>query len=371
MGIPNAFEVAALLRHKVDVQVRLGKGSRIGPWSVARFDVDDGPWSSIIVKWLRDGDPAMSADRAHPSQLITEYTALEHLADLGIPAPRVITTDGRLLILEDLRSHHPLDQVIVEEGWTDTTRRDLLESARTIGERHAVTAGDSHRYYDRFSGRLQVDPGRELRRFLGRGWARTSVWAAEAGLPPSETAERDAQAVAVTLTEPGDMLAFSNGDSATNNVLVRGSTAVVIDYEFAGFRHCLSDLVDFSLPGPRFVTVPDPAASGFADVYRTAASVGIPTITDDARYGRGLAAAALTHTFTRLAGLERIDGRPRGDLSRLERLHGLERAADLAEAHGSFGHLVDWCRSLARLLRRRWPDTDVLTGDLPVFLPRS
>lgn len=371
MGIPSESDVASLLRSRRGIDVGVAPGGRIGPWSVARYDVADGPWASVIVKWLRDGDPAIDGDRAHPSQLITEQTALEHLADLGIPAPRVIAGDGRLLVLEDLRSHRPLDQLIIERGWSEATHQQLLDAARAIGERHAATFGDADTYYARFADRQSVEPGRELRRFLGHGWDRTSAWATELGLPPSDAAQHEAQEVTATLTTPGTLLAMSNGDSATNNVMVHDRSAIVIDYEFAGFRHCLTDLVDFYLPGPRFVTVPDAVVSGFEDAYRTSAAAGVPEIGDDVRYGHDLAAAALSHAFTRLANFDRIDHRAPGDLSRLERMHGLEQAADLAESRDSFGHLVDWCRSLAGLLRRRWPDTDVATAALPVFLPRG
>lgn len=370
MPAPQPGDVAAALSRAWGMRIEVDAGVQVAPWSVARYRANRGPYGSVIAKWVRDGDPNVPGQRAHPSQLVTESIALQYLASLDISAPRVISADTNLLILEDLGDHRALDKLIIEDGYAEDARRHLCSAARALGERHAATAQRSQEYYLRFAGVQPVDPERELGRFLEHGWERTSRWAAELGCAPAQRVVEEEQEIRRTLIEPGPFLALSNGDSATNNVLVRDDSVMIIDYEFAGFRHCLADLVDFYLPGPRFVSVADAVASGFEDSYREALSPRIPEIAEDRRFGHDLAAAALTHALDRVANFPVLDRRPRGDVSRLERLNVLERASDLAETRAAFPYLTEWCRSLAGALRRRWPDTNVRTDQLPAFLPR-
>ncbi|MDN5725031.1 MAG: hypothetical protein L0G99_03730 [Propionibacteriales bacterium] len=377
MPIPPRGEVAAALSGAWGAGVEVGAGQRIGPWCVARYEITDGPhaidspYASVVVKWLRAGDPDDPGQRAHQSQLTTESVALQFLASCEISAPAVIHADTSLLIMEDLGRHRSLDELIIDEGCTANVRRHLINTARELARRHGMTADRSTEYYARFGGVGNVDPERELSRFLDQGWERTRCWATELGDGPDHHAIAEAQEVNRTITRPDGFLALSNGDSATNNVLVVDDSVMIIDYEFAGFRHCLTDLVEFYLPGPRFVAVADAASSGFEDSYRAELGQWIPEAADDQAFGVGLAAAGLTHAFVRLANFGTCDRRPRGDLSRLERLHGLESAADLAEGRSAFPFLTHWCRTLAKTLRRRWPDTDIDTNQLPPFLPRG
>ncbi len=325
----------------------------------------------MITKWVRGGDPDDLGARAHPSQLATEAFALDFLDDHGVRAPRLIIADRGILIMEDFPAHRPLDQLIRDHGYTEQSRAKLLEAARLIADRHARTVGRAESFYRGLAERIPVDRERDRRRFMARGWERTSGFATQLGCPPGDRAVAEAAEVYVRLDQPGPFLALSNGDSATNNVLVGEPVDVIIDYEFAGYRHALTDLTDFYLPGPRWVTVPDAVESGFEQAYRTTLAATIPEVADDERFGRDLAAAGLSHGFGRLGNLPKIDARPAGDRSRLERMITIESAAALAESRSAFPALADWCRDLGRTLRRRWPETDVLTHQLPPFLPRD
>ncbi|MFC7622051.1 hypothetical protein [Microlunatus sp. GCM10028923] len=352
--------------------VEVAAVQRIEPWSVARLTVRGGPVSSVIMKWVRDGTADDPAARAHPDQAVTEAITLEFLADHGVRAPRLIASGHGIVIMEDFPDHVALDRLICQHGFTDAVRAGLIEAAGLLADRHARTVGRETDHLTRFAGRLLVDPVRERRRFMAEGWRQLRRHATELGWPPDDDAVAEAAACYARLDQPGPLSALSNGDSATNNVLVgTPGSAVIIDYEFAGYRHCLTDLTDFYLPGPRWVTVPDAVEYGFEHAYRSALGGVIPEIADDDRFGGDLAAAGLQHAFGRLGNLPRIDARPAGDRSRLERRNSIESAADLAESRGAYPALAAWCRGLGRVLRRRWPDTDVRTDRLPVFLPRD
>jgi hypothetical protein len=363
--------VRRLLSTAWDAEIEVGPAEPIAPWSVARFRLDGGPVGSVITKWVRDGDPDDLGARAHPSQLATEAVTLAFLADNGVRAPRPIVADRGILIMEDFPEHAPLDRLIRNAGYTERAREHLIEAARLIADRHARTVGLTESFYRRLAERVPADPERDRRRFMARGWELTSGFAAGIGCPPGDRAVAEAAEVYERLDCPGPFLALSNGDSATNNVLVGEPADVIIDHEFAGYRHALTDLTDFYLPGPRWVTVPDAVESGFEKPYRSALAATIPEVADDDRFGRDLAAAGLSHGFGRLGNFPKIDARPPGDRSRLERMITIESAAALAESRSAFPALADWCRDLGRTLRRRWPETDVRTERLPPFLPRD
>lgn len=370
MTVPSSAVVGRLLSG-VWGEVSLGRAEHIAPWSVARWPVIGGPVESVIVKWLRDGDPEDPGARARPGQLSTEAHALKFLAEVGVRAPQLIAADDAILVMEDLAGYVPLYELIRREGYTDQTRRHLIEAARLLADRHGRTAPVANRYHREVLERNLVDRRADHLSMMRDAWTQVRQAATDLiGCPPSHDALAEAEEVQRCLSTPGTFCALSNGDSATNNVLVGQSESVVIDFEFAGYRHCLSDLAEFYLPGPRWVTVADARSTGFEEAYRTALSEAIPDVLDDVRFGNDLSAMALNHAFVRLANVTTIDARPPGDLSRLERRATIELAAALADSRDSFPALTCWCRRLGQTLRLRWPDVDT-SHDHPTFLPRN
>ncbi|MGW5162414.1 hypothetical protein ACWEPN_43665 [Nonomuraea wenchangensis] len=175
-------------------------------------------------------------------------------------------------------------------------------------------------------------------------------------------------ATVAELREPGPFLALSNGDPESNNVLVHAAgepDARLIDFEFAGYTHCLHDAVCLHVPGPGWLSVADP---GPAAAYRRALAAGVPEAEDDRRYGFGLAAACLWYALVRVERLPALDARPPGDDSRAQLVATLEAAAGVAK--GMLPHLAGWAGRTAELLRRRWPDADRDLGGLPPYTPR-
>lgn len=370
VSTPPRAAVAELLAATWDTEVGLGEIAQVEPWSVARCRIVDGPVDSVIIKWVRDGDRHDAAARAHPSQLATEACALELLEEVGVRAPRLIAAGDGLLIMEDLVDHVALDEMIRRDGYTERTHEKFVEVAQLLADRHLRTRPSADTFYQRLAERVRVDRVHDRQRFSGRGWERAQEMAVVLDCAPGGDVLTDAADVRRRLLSPGPFLAMSNGDSATNNVLVGPTQSVMIDFEFAGYRHCLGDLADFILPGPRWVTLADAAARGFVDSYRTALGTEVREALDDDRFGADIAAVAITHALVRLGNFHKIDGRPVGDLSRLERVITIEAAAALAETSGAFPALTHWCRRVGRALRRRWPETDVDTDSLDAFMAR-
>lgn len=331
---------------------------RVRPWHVARCAIRvDGELQSLIVKWQRDGDPDDPGARAAPSQLTTEARTLEFLADVGIddvPHLVALNAEAQMLIMTE-REGLPLDRIIRNDGYNERTKNHLIGFAQALARQHAATVGLS----EQFDACLpHLDPVRERRRFLGAGHAPLEAMTTALGGPAmTEAARCEVNEVDRRIDEPGEFLALSNGDAATNNFLV-GSSTSIIDFEFAGYRHCLCDLAEFYLPGPGWLTTSDPTTDGVEQAYREALSRAIPSVTDDDRFDADLCSVAFAWARIRLGNLSKIDVRPPGEPSRLQRLITVESAAGLAEARGQFPALAGWHRAVGRWLRQRWPDTD-------------
>jgi hypothetical protein len=340
------------------------------PWSVLRAERAPGPPSTVIVKWLRDDRAGFRTD---PAQQLTEYAALHFLADLGVHlAPRVLAADlpAAVLVLEDLAPRVPLFSLLTPDPHHPDAAAGLVEFAASTGRLHAATAGRDERYYQRRRQHGPVDPMVECRRFF-TPWPDVLAVADAVGAALTTAVEGDIATAITELAEPGPFLAFSNGDAGVNNFLVAdGASGKIIDFEFAGFRHALSDIACLYAPGPMWITVADPSTDGTEDAYRDAVSDTIPEVADDRRYGMGVGSAALTWALIRLARLPRLDGRPPGDQSRLQMVATLEAGAATATRFGVHPHLAGWARCAADRLRRRWPDTDVDIAGMPAYTHR-
>jgi hypothetical protein len=335
------------------------------PWTVARVRLDRGDPETVVVKWLRDDQ---SGTRNDPAQLLTEQAALAFLADVCPEvAPRLlgVHVDRGMLMLEDLDPRRPLLEVIVagDPGWAP----GLDSFARTLGRLHASTQGKADRYFERRERLGPVDRDRELLRF-GQPRPDLDELSSRLEAPISAAVRADLERVTDELAAPGCFLAFSNGDAGVNNFLIDAGDGRLIDFEFAGYRHCLSDVCCLYVPGPQWMAVGDPALDGTEQAYRSTLAQTVHEAEDDTRYGRGVTAASLTWALLRLGRLGILDQRGPGHESRTQMVSTLGAAARTAERFGCFPALRSWVRTLEDRLRRRWPDADV---DLAALAPYS
>jgi hypothetical protein len=372
---PRPAAVQALLADVLRAPVAVRRWERLGPWSVARVQLDGaGTSRTVIVKWVRAG-PAQA--RTEPWRLSAEMAALQFLSgDLGLAlAPRVIAADrpAGLLVLEDLAPRVPLDQLIRRDGAAAHLGR-LAAFARAHGELSAATAGQAGTYRARCAALGFPAPAGDAEGRLAGLWEQGHEDAAALGAPIAGPAASELTAVLGELSAPGPFLALSHGDAESNNILVRGSgpaDARLIDFEAACYGHALLDAVSLHVPGPEWVSVGDPAAAGLADEYRRALARGVPEAQDDRRYGFALAAACMSWVLVRLQRWTLLDARAPGDPSRPQLVETLESAARTAEAHRAVPHLAGWARRTADVLRRRWPDADLDLTDPARFPPYS
>jgi hypothetical protein len=172
-------------------------------------------------------------------------------------------------------------------------------------------------------------------------------------------AEADLGLAMNVLTEPGAFLAFSNGDCGLNNYLIGPDDGKVIDFEFAGYRHLLSDVACLYVPGPQWMAVGDPSQDGTEDAYRSILAPVLRQVADDAAFGKGVSAAGLLFALMRLGRLRVLDARPPGHESRRQMVSTLSAASRAARRFGCLPGLRGWVERLAEALRKRWPDADI------------
>jgi hypothetical protein len=339
----------------------------IEPWAVARLQLVDGSAPTAILKWVRKHPEGF---RTAPSQLLTEVAALDFVAAVGPGlAPRLLAADigAGLLLMEDVSPRRPLLDLIVEGR---AARSDIARFAADLARLHAISFGRAEEYYGARRRLGPVDPETERRRFfLGGAWSASEIGQL-LDAPMSSAARADLGRALAELAEAGPFLAFSNGDCGVNNYLVGPDDARFIDFEFAGFRHCLSDLASLYVPGPQWMALGDPGNDGSEAEYRSRLASAIPEVEDDALYGMGLSAAGLLYALMRLGRLALLDTRPSGDASRLQMVSTLGAASRTAERFKSLPELRGWIDRLADALRRRWPETDVDLASLEPYSPR-
>jgi Phosphotransferase enzyme family len=377
--VPAGARIEALLSALYATSVRVRAVDRLEPLSVARCHLTaqsaDVP-ASVVVKWLRDDPDDIRSD---PAQLHTEQAALEFVAELD-PAltPRLlaagtVSTDSRdrILILEDLAPREPLREALLREG-PERSARMLASFARALGRLHAVSAGQADAYYSRRSRLGPVDRRADIEHFF-RDWRAGAQRMADAGVVMTTAAAYEVADIVTELARPSAFLAFSSGDPGVNNYLTDAhGDGRLIDFESAGFRHAICDLInDLYIPGPMWLTVGDPLSNGVEEAYRNTLAQTVPEVTDNHWFGQAVSGAGFVFAAGRLRRLARLDARPSGDHSRLNRIAALEAAADTAERHHCLPHLTAWARTAAEDLRRRWPDADIDLKTLPDYTPRQ
>jgi hypothetical protein len=186
-------------------------------------------------------------------------------------------------------------------------------------------------------------------------------------------ARREMEAVEAELAAPGPFVALTHGDPCPDNILLVDGRAVIIDFEFAAFRHALLDAVY-----PRMVfpscwcanRVPPAIVREFEDRYRSGIAGACPASSDDQQWARGLAVACagrLIGSFNWLLP-RAIDRNHDWGIATVRQrfVPRLEALVDVSHETGHLPALAALAERAIEALRQRW---DPEENELPVFPP--
>ena len=333
--------------------------------------VRDGmPPRSVILKATRASDfnPA-AANAFEASGLVKEWTATTFLAgdapDKG-HCPAFLAGDATrgLMVFEDLGADLGTLVGPLLEGSATTAESALLAYAACLGRLHADTLDCTERHtaalHRAFPAAQALPP------VGGERWRRqvvAKVLALLGGSPPEE----EIAAVAQHMAHPGAWLGLAHRDACPDNVLLTGSRARLLDFEFAGPGHVLLDATYWRMGFPTCWCagrVPDAVAARMDRVYRDALGLALPIARDDQAYATELAFILFGRLFASHAWLLEEALREDTDwgiATRRSRLlwhldAAIEGAAQSDTLPGLRAAATHWRAALAE----RWPGTQPL-----------
>ena len=276
---------------------------------------------------------------------------------------------ARFLVMEDLGASRSLEQIFGERDEVAVLAA-LRALAVTMARLIVGTVGLESRYV-----RLRrVLPGAAKlgRRSEANRWeesiGRLSAWSEALRVSLPIRFESACQEVASVYADPGPWLAFSHGDPAPSNNHISNERAILIDFEYAGYRHALYDLTAWDTLCP----LPQPWLNemqiSFRDVLRSHLDGEIPLSEEGFQQAWGSMCAYRALAIMSWQPLDLLAAdRPWADswssraalLTAMHRLH-----LTTADVNG-LDPLAEFGFRMHTALRKRWP---VASDDGPNWL---
>ena len=354
----------------------LGGSSRS---TVARVEIGD---ATVVVKQQRVPGRFCAGDVTAfgPAERFwNEVAGLELLSSSEHPvAPRLLGADPSvgIVVVEDLGDRLSLADVLMR-GDRSAAEHGLTAWAQVLGTVNATAPDGLHEYEARWASLAgRPAPRRRGMSRLREQWATIIATAGQLGVAARPGLERGlVDALRAAAEEPEPWLAFSTGDPCPDNFLFEDDGVVrVLDLEYSGYRHALTDGAYTMLAFPTCWCVggiPPDVRRRLQIAYRTALAVGHPNATCDATFDRALAANAimLTANMVGPALPGALRGQPASALAQnlptpRQRIVVTLEAIGACTAVEAFVGLGELCRGMALALRRRWGWHE---RDLPLY----
>jgi hypothetical protein len=331
------------------------------------------PPASFILKQAA-GSLASAADRAtwEARRFCNDWLGAEFLTTLPteVPlGPRFFGGDvlAGCFALEDLGEHRSLVQPLLHGDAADG-EAGLLKYFTSLGQLHALTAGQAPAYNAQFSARF---PGQQPYAEELDEWEDRLVIVQrhldQLGVRAPSTLLSEFAAVTNAVTQPGPFLAYIHCDPCPDNLFDQGDRYRFIDFEWGHFGHALLDGVYPRMLWPSCWCANRLPAATLAALelrYRAELSRGCVEAQDDAIWEPALAHMCAVTLLNRLAwDLERglTDDRKRGLATIRQRtLAQLETLVLTCEMTGAMPVLRGVAEQLFGLLEARWAGTPAL-----------
>jgi uncharacterized protein (TIGR00255 family) len=264
----------------------------------ARMIHPDGSVQPVIIKTTRSAayDP-LAADGFETSGLVKEWAATTLLG-------RLLAADlaQGVLVFADLGAGLPSLVQPLLHGEPEDAERALTAYARSLAGLHVATLGCRQAHAD----------------ILRAGFPATSVpppgrtWAERVGRKPGQLLggdppEPELATIAERLRAPGPWEGLVHQDPCPDNVLLHsGGSAVLIDFEFAGPGHVLSDAAYWWMGFPTCWcagSIPVAVSRRLDTAYRSVLAEALPIAADEDVFVRESAILRVAWLFGNLAWL--------------------------------------------------------------------
>lgn len=356
----------AELRIDLDVVARLA-GAPVTPLempgfhgrsSVGRFRVGEAS-GALFGKRLEDA-----------TSYANEVASLRLLDGTGVaPGFRGSDDASRTFLMEDLGDLSSTADPY-QHGTAEEAKAALLAPADALAVMHAATF---RREREWLGLRPPAPPPPRFPRNERLGIEEFAEVLRTVGCEPGERDFAEMREVEASLGDPGPWLALTHGDPCPDNILVLDGRAIVIDFEFAWFRHALFDAVH---PRTVFPTcwcanrVPEALLREFEARYRAGIVHACPPAADGRAWERNLGLACAGRLISSVGWLlpRALDEDQDWGIATLRQrfVPRLEAFVGAPAVAREFPALAALAERAIGCLRTRWTAAE---NELPVFAP--
>lgn len=344
--------------------------------------------TTVIVKQAKQRgeqvyDPMHTDMHALAPRLFNDWAGLQFLGEIESRqqlAPSIYGGDRALgcIVLEDLGDGTSLDQILLTSSAAQA-EQVIVQWARYLGEMHAASIGQAERFHHL---RVHLGPIQPIcvidAQDLRAAMVQLELLFERLHLVLPTAYREDIEDVLHAIAHPGPFLAFTHGDPCLHNLFPLNTNAVMIDFEWGGYRHALTDAVYSRMLFPTcygIYRLPRAILDRNEAVYRAALSETCSAATDDDTFGRATVMACAYWALKTLQWYLEVALDVDDAWTETRRIWLLARLQAFVETTEEFHFclaLGQMVRTLITTLQEQWPDVDANVPYFPAFvtLPR-
>lgn len=272
----------------------------------AAVESGDAPVHSVVVKHVTTTEFTAAGGGEPSPRGLNELAALEFLDRFEL-SPRVHAADSRLglAVFEDLGDLPSVERLLLGTDEHMATRA-LDALGDTIGRIHAATAGRRSEF-ESLQRRWKTQAPRSDSTFDVRSAVqKLEEVVATLDVSPGRSFWDEVAAVESSVHSVGAIDVLLHADAGPQNFLWDGSTARLLDFEFATFGNGLLDAVSARLGFPHSANaarLPGDVVERLEDTYRQRVVCALPRLADEAVFASATTDAAAHWAMVRLVGL--------------------------------------------------------------------
>jgi thiamine kinase-like enzyme len=314
-----------------------------------------------------------------PTYQLYDYWAGAAFGPRNGPAFYGGSRDGGFILLEDLGDDVSLVDALFRDD-QKVAKTELNDLAECLGTMHAETFGRESEYLKirdaLLPNKAQVSAcdAKNIRSSIDE----LKATVASLGIDISNSAEADIETIADLLDNPGDFLTFIHRDPIPSNFIRTGGKMRILDFEFSGYGHALTDIATFRMGMPtngQPGRLPQEMIDLIESRHRSQLEDSSEFTADDSAYDRALVLACgwwMMMELIRNLGQAAEDNIPEDQHPKVAARRSwittrLIAFIDIAESRGYARELLGLSEQLLDRLSLRWGEEAQPLDYFPVF----